>query len=107
MKFNRGYLQDEVREVQTEMVRTQIAEQRLNIGLWTPEEAGRYLNIDEDIVKEAQKNKQEEIKSGMLNQNLLGDKDVMRNPDQKQKASVKKETQNNNQLNAGGKKINP
>ena len=111
MKFGRGYLQDDVRETQTEMQKTQIAEQRLALGLWPIKEAGRYLKIDEDIVDEAQKEKKEreaeELKSGMLLQNNNNNKDVQRNPDQKQKASVKQTTQNNNQTKAGGKKINP
>ena len=109
-KFSRSYLQDEVRETANEMQKTQIVEQRLRLGLITIEEAGRYLNIDDDIIKEAQDQKKkrdnELMKSSMLRQNLDNNKDVQMNPDQKQKASVKQKTQNNNQLNAGGKKTN-
>ena len=109
-KFSRGYLQDEVRETQTEMQKTQLVEQRLNLGLITIEEAGRYLNIEIEIIREAQAEKKKrdaEIESKMLRQNLNNNKDVMRNPDQKLKAQKKQTTQNNNQTNAGGKKINP
>ncbi len=111
MKFRRGYLQDEVRETQNEMQKTQIVEQRLNLGLITVEEAGSYLKIDPEIVKEAQEEKkkrdEEEMKSNMLNQNLNNNGNVMRNQDAKLKAKKKQTTQNNNQSNAGGKKINP
>lgn len=109
-EFSRGYMQDEVRETQNEMQKTQIAEQRMNVGLWTPEEAGRYLNIDEDIIKEAQEQKKkrdEEIRSGQLNQNLGKDKKVIPNPDSQLKASVKQSTQLKNQSDSGGKKQNP
>ena len=111
MKFRRGYLQDEVRETQNEMQRTSVAEQRLALGLWTIEEAGNYLNIDEEIIKEAQEQKkkrdEEEIKTGMLNQNLETNDNVMKNQDAKNKAKKKQDTQKKNQQNAGGKKINP
>ena len=110
MNFKRGYLQDEVRETQNEMQKTQIAEQRLALGLWTAEDAGDYLDIDEDIIKKAQaelKKKEDEIMSGMLNQNLNSNDNVMKNSDAKLKAKKKQSTQNNNQQNAGGKKINP
>jgi len=111
MKFRRGYLQDEVRETQNEMQRTSIAEQRLRLGLWTVEEAGNYLNIDEEIIKEAQEQKkkrdEEEMKTGMLRQNLENNNNVMKNQDAKNKAKKKQDTQNKNQQNAGGKKINP
>jgi hypothetical protein len=110
MKFRRGYLQDEVRETQNEMQKTQIAEQRINIGLWTAEDAGEFLNIDVEVIKKAQEEKKkrdEELQSGMLNQNLNNKGNVMREQDAKMKAKKKQSTQNNNQMNAGGKKINP
>ena len=110
MKYRRGYLQDEVRETQNEMQKTSIAEQRLNLGLWTAEDAGEYLNIDPDVVKKAQEEKKkrdDEIASGMLNQNLNTNDNVMKNQDAKMKAKKKQDTQNKNQQNAGGKKINP
>jgi len=111
MKFRRGYLQDEVRETQNEMQRTSVAEQRLRLGLWTIEAAGDYLNIDEEIVTEAQKQKKErdkeEMKSGLLRQKLGTDDNVLKNQDAKLKAKKKQDTQNKNQQNAGGKKINP
>jgi len=110
MKYRRGYLQDEVRETQNEMQKTQIAEQRMNIGLWTAEDAGEFLNIDVEIIKKAQEEKKkrdEEIQSGMLNQNLENNGNVMRNQDAKEKAKKKQTTQNKNQQAAGGKKINP
>jgi hypothetical protein len=112
MKFRRGYLQDEVRETQNEMQRVQIAEQKLSLGLMTVEGAGRYLKIDEEEVAKAQaqkkKREDEEImKSGMLNQNLNNNDDVIKERDAKNKAKTKQKTQNENQKNAGGKKINP
>lgn len=110
-EFSRGYLQDEVRETQNEMQKTQIVEQRLRLGLITIEEAGRYLKIDEDIIKEAQRQKkkreEEEMRSGMQNQNLDNKGNVLPNQDNRLKRRKKQATQNNNQINAGGKNINP
>jgi hypothetical protein len=109
-EFSRGYMQDEVRETQNEMQKTQIAEQRINIGLWTPEEAGRYLNIDEDIIMEAQEQKKkrdEEVRSGLLRENLEKDKKVIPNPDSQLKASVKQNTQLKNKSDSGGKSQKP
>ena len=108
MQFRRGYLQDEVRETQNEMQKTQIAEQRIRLGLWTSERAGEYLGIDKEDVEEAQKEVEHTlVKSGMLLENLNTDDNVLKNQDAKLKAKKKQETQNNNQSNAGGKKIDP
>ena len=111
MKFRRGYLQDEVRETQTEMQKVQIVEQKMRLGLLTVESAGRYLKIDPEEIKKAQEQKkvrdEEEMKSGMQNQNLNNNGDVQRERDAKNKAKKKQSTQNQNQTNAGGKKINP
>jgi rhamnose utilization protein RhaD (predicted bifunctional aldolase and dehydrogenase) len=83
----------------------------LDLGLWTLEEAGRYLEIDIEVINKAQEEKkkreEEAMKSGELNQNLNNNKDVMPEPDNKLKRKVKQDTQNKNQQNAGGKKINP
>ena len=111
MKFNRGYLQDEVRETQNEMQKTNIVEQRINLGLLTVEGAGEYLGLDREEVILAQKEKKtrdkEEIKSGMLLQNNNNNGNTMRESDAKLKAKKKQETQNNNQQNKGGKSIKP
>lgn len=111
MKFRRGYLQDEVRETQNEMQRTSVVEQRLRLGLWTVEEAAKYLGIDEEIVQEAQRQKkereEEEFKTGMLRQNLENDRNVIPNQDNRLKAKQKQDTQLGNQAKAGGKRINP
>jgi len=110
MKYRRGYLQDEVRETQNEMQKTSIAEQRMNIGLWAAEDAGEYLDIDLEVIKNAQEEKKKrdaEIESGMQNQNLNTNDNVMKNSDAKLKAKKKQTTQNKNQQAAGGKKINP
>ena len=110
MKFSRGYKQDEVRETQNKMQKVQIAEQMLNLGLWTLEEAGKSLNIEPAIIKKAQEEKKkrdEELNSQMLRQNLNNNGNVMKEPDAKVKAKKKQTTQNSNQTNAGGKKINP
>ena len=111
MKFGRGYLQDEVRETQNQMQMTSVAEQRLNLGLWTVEEAGDYLKIDQEIIKDAQaqkkKREDEEMKSGLLRQELENNDNVVKNSDAKLKAKKKQDTQKKNQTDAGGKKINP
>ncbi len=108
MQFRRGYLQDEVRETQTTMQKTQIAEQRIRLGLWTSKKAGEFLEIDEKDVEEAQKELEHTlVKSGMLLENNNNNKDVQQERDAKNKANQKKATQNQNQQNAGGKKLNP
>jgi len=109
-EFSRGYLQDEVRETQNYKQKTDIVEQQLRLGLIPIEEAARYLNIDEDLLAEAQEQKKvrdaEELKSGLLNQGLEGNRKVIPNPDNQLKAAKKQDTQNKNQTNAGGKKQN-
>lgn len=111
MKFRRGYLQDEVRETQTEIQKTSIAEQRIDLGLWTVEAAGKYLKIDESVIKEAQEQKkqraQDEMRSGLLLQNQENNDNVMREEDARLKAKQKQDTQKKNQQDSGGKKINP
>ena len=95
MKYRRGYLQDEVRETQNEMQKTSIAEQRMNIGLWAAEDAGEYLGIDPEIISKAQEEKKkrdEEIASGMQNQNLNTNDNVQKNSDAKLKAKKKQDT---------------
>jgi len=111
MKFARGYKQDEVRETQNEMQKTQVVEQRINLGLWTVEKAGRYLGIPPEDIEEAQAEKktrdEEEMKSSMLRQNVENKRNVEPEQDNRMKAKKKQATQNNNQTNAGGKRINP
>jgi len=110
MKFGRGYLQDEVRETQTEMQKNDVAEQRLRLGLWTTEAAGNYLKIPIEEIKRAQAEKKkrdaEEMRSGMLRQNLDNKDNVIPNQDARMKAKKKQETQNKKK-GAGGKIINP
>lgn len=110
MKFRRGYLQDEVRETQNDVQKTTVVEQRLNLGLWTLDAAGLYLGIDSEIIfaaQEEKKKRDEEIKSGMLNQNLNSNGNVLPHQDQRMKNKQKQSTQNQNQLSSGGKRINP
>lgn len=109
MKFKRGYLQDEVRETQNDMQKTSVVEQRLSLGLITVNEAGKYLGIDEEEIKEAQEEKKkrdaEEMKTGMLRQNLENNRNVIPNQDNRTKAKTKQATQLNKQ-STGGKRIN-
>jgi hypothetical protein len=110
IEFGRGYKQDEVRETQVFMQRVQIAEQLINLGLWTPDYAAIKLEIPEEVVSAAQIEKEkrdEELRSGMLRQNMNSNKNVLQEPDKKLKNVVKQSTQNNNQTNAGGKRIDP
>ncbi len=110
MKFRRGYLQDEVRETANDMQKTNVVEQRLELGLWDLASAGSYLKIDPEVIKKAQaekKKRDEEFKSGMLNQNLENNGNIIPNQDKRLKNKKKQDTQNSNQSNAGGKKINP
>lgn len=110
MKFSRGYLQDEVRETATDMQKTQIAQQRMELGLWTTNRAGDYLGIDEEEIEEAQKEKQEkdkEIEAQMQNQNLESLDNAIKGPDAKLRAKKKQETQLKNKTDNGGKTIKP
>ena len=111
MKFARGYKQDEVRETSTEMQKNNIVEQRLEMGLWTVEAAGKYLKIDEEILQEAQKQKKEReeeaFNSHMQNQNMTNKDDANFESDKKLKNKKKQTTQLQNNTNAGGKNINP
>ncbi|MFA5158079.1 MAG: phage portal protein [Patescibacteria group bacterium] len=45
MHFHTSHMEDEVRVAQSEKIRTDIAEQRLRLGLWNKDSAGRFLNI--------------------------------------------------------------
>ena len=105
MKFRRGYLQDEVRETQNDVQKTSVVEQRLALGLWTIEAAGKYLDIDEDEIHRGMEQKkqrdEEEMKSSMLLQNQDNNDNVINEPDKKLKAKTKQDTQKNN------KQINP
>lgn len=105
MKFRRGYLQDEVRETQNDVQKTSVAEQRLALGLWTVETAGKYLDIDEDEIHRAMEQKKkrddEEMKSGLLLQRQDNNDNVLNEPDKKLRAKTKQDTQKNN------KRINP
>lgn len=111
MKFARGYKQDEVRETATEMQKNNVAEQRLNLGLWTLEESARYLGIDPEIIIEAQNEKkkrdEETMKSGLLNQNMTNKNNALFEQDKKLKNQKKQSSQLRNTTNAGGQKINP
>lgn len=104
-RFGRGYKQDEIRETQVEMQKTQVAEQRINLGLWTPESAADYLGIDFDDFTKGQaekKKRDEELASGMLNQNLSQNKNTVPEPDKQFINARRGATQNNNQMKAGG-----
>lgn len=48
LKFNRTHREDEVRVAQAEKIKTDLAEQRLKIGLWKFETALNYLNIQKE-----------------------------------------------------------
>lgn len=45
MHFKKTYLQDEIREVQVDKIKTDTAEQRMNLGIWSREQAGMYLGL--------------------------------------------------------------
>lgn len=92
MRFGRGYKQDEVRETTIEKTKTDIAEQRIRLGLWTSSAAAEYLDIDEDVLMEAQAElkKREQDFQNNFNQKYMTDNEVMKEPDSLQKASVKR-----------------
>jgi portal protein len=108
IKFARGYKQDEVRETQNDLNKTSVAEQRIKLGLWTPERAGDYLGIDPEDIKKAQAEKEkrmdEMLKTGMQNQ--LGDNNgnVQNEEDKRVVDKKRQDTQFANQQ--GGKPIN-
>lgn len=116
IKFSRGYKQDEVRETQTAKQKTDIAEQRIRLGLWDEEAAASFLGIDPDVLSRAMARAEERKKqamqemqqsSGMLNQGLNNNGNVQDEPDKRFKNKKRQDSQMTNQTNAGGKNINP
>jgi len=109
MKFRRGYLQDEVRETQNKMQMASVATSLINAGLWTPEAAGDYLDIDIEVIEEAQKQKEERDTKmeDMARTNLEKDGNVMNEQDKITKNKKKQDTQNNNKAKAGDKGVKP
>lgn len=108
MRFGRAYKQDEVRETQIEMQKNDVVQQRLNLGLWTVEESGRYLGIDPEIVEAAQKEKEErdELEAEQFRQNESMSNGIQE-PDKKTKNAKKQDTQNKHKTDSGGKTIKP
>jgi hypothetical protein len=93
MYFKRQYKQDEVREVQIEMTKTQVAEQRMRMGIWTRYEVGKYLDVPPEVIDQAKIEQEEYQKSQMLLQNSAPNNNVLPEPDKQLKNSVKKNTQ--------------
>ena len=87
MRFKRTYKEDEVRESQVDKIRTDVAEQRMKLGLFTREAALRYLLIDdEDAPSDEEAEKMLGISSGKLNQFNEGqstDQTLLDEPQQK------------------------
>lgn len=50
MHFKKTYLQDEIREVQVDKIKTDTAEQRMMLGMWSREQAGEYLGLHLDEI---------------------------------------------------------
>jgi len=46
LNFKRQHIQDEMREVQADKIKTDTAEQRMSLGLWDREQAAEYLGLD-------------------------------------------------------------
>ena len=90
MEFNRKYLQDEVRETQVSKLKTDVAEQRIRLGLWSKEAAASFLKIPEEDFGEEEE-KQEG--TGQLNQNLLNNARVMDEEDRQTRAEGKRAEQ--------------
>jgi hypothetical protein len=62
MKFKKTYLQDEIREVQVAKIMTDTAEQRMSLGIWDREHAGKYLGMEpEDLPTKEEIQKDQEI----------------------------------------------
>jgi hypothetical protein len=112
IEFGRGYKQDEVREIDIEVKKTQVAMQRVNSGFWTVEYAAQYLEVPEEVISKAISDKEDRDKK-VLEQNSgiysasSNNKKVMDEPDKQQKNLKKQETQNNNKTNNGGSVSNP
>ena len=78
LRFNRSYKEDETREVAIQIQMTQVAEQRLRLGLWNRDAAATYLHIEKgDLGEEPQ-----EAKTGMLNQTLTPNRAQVDSPTQ-------------------------
>lgn len=117
MEFARQYKQDEIREVQIAMDMNAIAEQRMQMGLWSIEDAAEYLSIDPDKLEEAQRQKDERdqqqadmqasMKSGLLQQGRNTKSNVQDEPDEKFKNQKRQSTQLMNNNKSKGKNITP
>ena len=90
IKFNKTYKQDEVREVQTEKVKTDIVEQRLKLGLVNTKWAFDYLRIPED----GRGSGEPEFGDDQFNQDKEKDKKLMSdNPDKLTSDNKRQSTQ--------------
>lgn len=89
IRFNRGYKQDEVREVDITMKKTEIALSRYREGLWNKEATARYLGIKPEELgnfEEVQKNKS----SLSLGSHNLPDEDQINETPNSQEANNKR-----------------
>ena len=109
IKFARGYKQDEVRETQNEMQKTTVAQQRIEMGLWTVYDAGKYMGIDEEVIDKAQKEmekrkKEEEQKAkDMMNEQQMDKDKVINNDDVNDINERRGETQDKKKADKGEK----
>jgi hypothetical protein len=93
MTFKRSYLQDEVRETQVQKMKTDVVEQRIKLGMFSFDAAGRYLGIPKEDMGE-KPDPMNMMGSGQLNQNLLNSNRIMEGEDNKVKREAKRTEQN-------------
>jgi phage portal protein BeeE len=86
LKFNRNYKEDEVREVTILKTKTDVAEQRMRMDLWTREAAADFLGIKTDDMptEEEIAEKKEELQNQFM-QGQIKDRDKEDEPQRKEK----------------------
>lgn len=87
LKFNRNYKEDEVREVTILKTKTDVAEQRMRMKLWTREAAAEFLGIktDEMPTEEEIAAEQEQELQNQFMQGQIKDRDLEDEPQRKEK----------------------
>ncbi len=92
LKFKKSYLQDEVREVQTTKIKGDVCEQLTNLGLVNKKWCWDYLNIPDRFRPTEEEIQKAKEKSGLLNQGLLTNNQVLSESPEKQVEDADKQT---------------
>tara|TARA_Y100000310_G_scaffold103241_1_gene101507 strand:+ start:4609 stop:6060 length:1452 start_codon:yes stop_codon:yes gene_type:complete len=109
IRFDRKYKQDEVREAQTESMNAATVQVYQTIlrqeGLkLSPKKMSEMLKINQQDLEEMSDKEMltPQERTGMMNQNLLNDMQVSKEPDAQKRADTKRQVANNQQSNPSG-----